>query len=82
MCTLTEIAATVAAAPTANAEPPLPHELAIASRCLLVAGAFEFATYLPSNIQSVLVQPVGEDGVLVLGSDYQRGFGKVDQVPA
>ena len=46
----------------------------------LAAGAFEFTAYLPTNMQSVLVQPVGNEGVLVLGSDYQRGFGRVDQV--
>ena len=43
-------------------------------------GAVEFTSFLPSNMQSVLVQPLGDEGVLVLGSDYQRGFGRVDQV--
>ena len=45
-----------------------------------MAGAIEFTRYLPADMQSVLVQPIGSEGVLVLGSDYQRGFGRVDQV--
>lgn len=44
------------------------------------AGAYEFGTYLPVNTQSVLIQPIGEEGILVMASDYQRGFGRVDQV--
>lgn len=43
-------------------------------------GSAEFTTYLPINMQSVLVQPLGDEGVMVLGSDHQRGFGRVDQV--
>lgn len=43
-------------------------------------GAYEFGTYLPVNTQSVLIQPIGEEGILVMASDYQRGFGRVDQI--
>ncbi|KAK9803329.1 hypothetical protein WJX73_003780 [Symbiochloris irregularis] len=43
-------------------------------------GAVEFTSYLPINMQSILVQPLGNEGVMVLGSDYQRGFGRVDQI--
>lgn len=44
------------------------------------AGRLEFAAYLPPNCQAALIQPVGKDGVLVVGSDTQRGFSRLDQV--
>ena len=44
------------------------------------AGRLEFAGYLPPNCQAALIQPVGKDGVLVVGSDTQRGFSRLDQV--
>lgn len=45
-----------------------------------VPGRLEFAGYLPPNCQAALIQPVGKDGVLVVGSDTQRGFSRLDQV--
>lgn len=48
--------------------------------CLSSAGRLEFAAYLPPNCQAALIQPVGKDGVLVVGSDTQRGFSRLDQV--
>lgn len=45
-----------------------------------LAGRVEFTEYFPENTQGVLVQPIGEDGVLVCGTDTQRGFGRLDQV--
>ena len=44
------------------------------------AGRLEFAAYLPANCQAALIQPVGSQGVLVVGSDTQRGFTRLDQV--
>lgn len=44
------------------------------------AGRVEFTEYFPENTQGVLVQPVGEEGLLVCGTDTQRGFGRLDQV--
>jgi len=35
--------------------------------------------FLPPNTQAVLLQPLGDDGVLVLGSDTIRGFTPADQ---
>ena len=46
----------------------------------LLAGAAEFRDYLPPNTSSVSLQPLGTEGILVAGSDRQRGFGPVDQV--
>ena len=40
----------------------------------------EFREYLPPNTSSVLLQPLGTDGLLVAGSDRQRGFAPLDQV--
>lgn len=40
----------------------------------------EFVSYLPPNTQAALIQPIGSQGVLVLGSDTQRGFSRLDQV--
>lgn len=48
----------------------------------LGAGRVEFTEYLPENTQGVLVQPVGDEGVLVVATDTQRGFGRLDQVRA
>ena len=42
----------------------------------------EFTEYFPENTQGVLVQPVGDEGVLVVATDTQRGFGRLDQVRA
>ncbi len=46
------------------------------------AGRLEFAPYLPANCQAALIQPVGPQSVLVIGSDTQRGFTRLDQVGA
>lgn len=40
----------------------------------------EFEQYLPDNTQGVIVQPIGDQGVLIAATDTQRGFGKLDQV--
>lgn len=45
----------------------------------LFPGRFEFSSYLPPNCQAALIQPVGPQGVLVVGSDTQRGFTRLDQ---
>ena len=44
------------------------------------AGRVEFTEYFPENTQGILVQPVGDEGVLVAATDTQRGFGSLDQV--
>jgi hypothetical protein len=36
--------------------------------------------FFPENTQGVLVQPIGSEGVLLAGTDTQRGFGFLDQV--
>ena len=41
-------------------------------------GRVEF-TYLPETTQSLVLQPLGEDGVILVCGDTQRGFTKVDQ---
>ncbi|BDA41806.1 Protein COFACTOR ASSEMBLY OF COMPLEX C SUBUNIT B CCB4, chloplastic [Coccomyxa sp. Obi] len=46
---------------------------------ILFPGRVEFTEYLPENTQGILVQPIGEDGLLVCGTDTQRGFGRLDQ---
>jgi hypothetical protein len=46
---------------------------------VLFPGRFEFLEYLPSNTQSVYVQPLHPDGVLVLGSATQRSYTILDQ---
>ena len=46
----------------------------------LCAGRVEFTEYFPENTQGVLIQPVGDEGVLVAATDTQRGFGRLDQV--
>ncbi|KAG7673571.1 hypothetical protein KSW81_006772 [Nannochloris sp. 'desiccata'] len=45
----------------------------------LFPGRAEFYTYLPRNSQSVIVQPCGERGVVVIGSGTQRAFTVLDQ---
>ena len=44
------------------------------------AGRVEFTAFFPENTQGVLVQPIGTEGVLIAGTDTQRGFGFLDQV--
>jgi len=41
-------------------------------------GRFELS-FLPSNAQAVILQPLGDDGVLVVASDTIRGFTSRDQ---
>jgi hypothetical protein len=36
--------------------------------------------YLPEATQGVVVQPLGSDGVLVIGTDTLRGLSRLDQV--
>lgn len=48
---------------------------------VLFAGRLEFS-YLPSNTQGAIIQPIGSSGVVVLGTDTQRGFTRLDQVGA
>ena len=47
---------------------------------LASAGRFEFLEYLPANTQSVVIQPIENKGVVVVGTNVQRGFSKLDQV--
>ena len=44
------------------------------------AGRVEFTAFFPENTQGVLVQPIGSEGILIAGSDTQRGFSRLDQV--
>lgn len=39
----------------------------------------EFTRFLPSNTQAVLCQPIGHQGVLILGTDTPRSFTPPDQ---
>lgn len=41
-------------------------------------GRFEF-DYLPSNTQGVICQPLGEQGVLILGANIPRSYTKQDE---
>ena len=43
------------------------------------AGRAEFYEYLPTNAQSIIIQPCGENSVLVIGSGTQRAFTILDQ---
>ena len=52
-----------------------------AARRALSAGRLEFS-YLPGNTQGAIIQPIGSTGVVVLGTDTQRGFTRLDQVGA
>lgn len=42
-------------------------------------GRVEFTGYLPENTQGLIVQPVGELGVVVVATDAQRAFSRLDQ---
>lgn len=44
------------------------------------AGRKEFTAFLPEATQGVAVQPVGSQGVLILGTDTVRGLSRLDQV--
>ncbi|CAL5219167.1 g950 [Coccomyxa viridis] len=46
---------------------------------ILFPGRVEFTEYFPEDTQGVLVQPIGDEGVLVIATDTQRGFGRLDQ---
>ena len=41
-------------------------------------GKIEF-TYLPNTVQAMIMQPLGDEGVMLVCGDTQRGFTKVDQ---
>ena len=43
-------------------------------------GRIEFLEYLPTNVQGILLQPIGTQGVLVAATDTIRGFTRLDQV--
>ena len=43
-------------------------------------GRVEFTTILPENTQAVVIQPIGNEGVLIAASNIQRGFTRLDQV--
>eukprot|EP00873_Tetraselmis_striata_P012669 jgi/Tetstr1/432933/TSEL_022273.t1 len=42
-------------------------------------GRFEFFGFLPSKTQSIILQPLGNQGVLVVASDTPRSFTSIDQ---
>jgi hypothetical protein len=44
----------------------------------LYPGRIEF-DYLPENTQGVIVQPLGEKGVMVLGANVPRSYTKQDE---
>ncbi|MFQ3680151.1 MAG: cofactor assembly of complex C subunit B [Pseudanabaenaceae cyanobacterium] len=44
----------------------------------LYPGRLEFS-YLPSNTQGVIVQPVGEHGILILGANVPRSYTRQDE---
>ncbi len=46
------------------------------------AGRAEFVEYLPEATQGVIVQPLGNQGVLVVGTDTLRGLSRLDQASA
>lgn len=46
---------------------------------ILFPGRREFTSYLAENMQAAIIQPVGNEGVIVLGSDTQRGYTTLDQ---
>ncbi len=50
--------------------------------CLLrrCSGRQEFVQYLPEATQGVIVQPIGKEGVMVVGTDTLRGLSRLDQV--
>jgi hypothetical protein len=45
----------------------------------LFPGRVEFEHFLPLNSQGVVVQPIGQRGVLVAATDTVRGFSQLDQ---
>jgi hypothetical protein len=45
----------------------------------LFPGRFEFYGYLPENLQSLIIQPCGDDGLLLIGGNRQRAFTLLDQ---
>ena len=47
-------------------------------RLELYPGRVEF-DYLPENTQGVIVQPLGEKGVMVLGANIPRSYTKQDE---
>ena len=48
--------------------------------CIKHAGRVEFTSFLPENTQAAIIQPIGNDGVLIAASNTQRGFTRLDQV--
>lgn len=42
-------------------------------------GRVEFSDMLPDNCQGAIVQPIGEHGAMVVATDAQRAFSKLDQ---
>ncbi len=42
-------------------------------------GRVEFAEMLPENCQGAIVQPIGDQGVMVLATDAQRAYSRLDQ---
>ncbi|MEW5310933.1 MAG: hypothetical protein WDW38_002686 [Sanguina aurantia] len=46
---------------------------------VLYPGRKEFTAFLPEATQGVAVQPVGSQGVLILGTDTVRGLSRLDQ---
>ncbi|KIY99022.1 hypothetical protein MNEG_8940 [Monoraphidium neglectum] len=46
---------------------------------ILYPGRLEFVQYLPETTQGAVVQPIGSQGVLVVGTDTQRGISRLDQ---
>ncbi|GMH39091.1 hypothetical protein BSKO_06989 [Bryopsis sp. KO-2023] len=45
----------------------------------LFPGGVEFLGFLPPNTQGVVVVPMGDDGVIVAGTNVQRGVGNLDR---
>lgn len=45
----------------------------------LFPGRVEFESFFPMNTQGILVQPIGDSGVLVVASNTVRGISPVDQ---
>lgn len=45
----------------------------------LYPGRVEFTSFLPENTQAAIIQPIGNDGVLIAASNTQRGFTRLDQ---
>lgn len=47
--------------------------------CPALLGRQEFVQYLPEATQGVIVQPLDNAGVLVVGTDTLRGLSRLDQ---